>query len=213
VSKVLAFIVAWVVAAGVSLAVAWQGVAIVGDQVTARRPAPLSATEIKSQVQDENQGQAGATTTTVAGAADSSGQQGPAVESPAPTAKPQASSPPRFTPAPTTIPNQGDDGGRTSGDDGRREQQPPPSTTTTAPAAAPQPTTRTYNLVGGSVSLKFSSSGVTVNWANPNAGYGVSVEPEDGNGVKVEFESDSHRSRVDGWWANGPQDRVREEAR
>ncbi|MEA3078457.1 MAG: hypothetical protein QOF60_3365 [Actinomycetota bacterium] len=198
-SKVLVFVVAWVVAAGVSLAVAWQGVAIVGDQVTARRPAPLSAREIQAQVQADDAATGATTTTTMVASA--------AVESPTSTAKP----PIRSTPTPTTIPNPRDDGART-GDDGGR-QQPPAPTTTTAPSPAPAATTRTYNLVGGSVSLKFSSSGVTVNWANPNAGYGVSIEPEDGNGVRVEFESDSHRSRVDGWWADGPQDRVREEAR
>jgi hypothetical protein len=60
--------------------------------------------------------------------------------------------------------------------------------------------------------LKFTPSGVTVQWATPHDGYEVKVEPENGNGVKVEFESDAHRSRVDAWWADGPQDRVREES-
>jgi hypothetical protein len=61
------------------------------------------------------------------------------------------------------------------------------------------------------VSLRFSPSGVTVVWANPNPGFDVSQEPEQGNGVKVEFRSDTHRSRVDGWWDGGPQERIREE--
>jgi hypothetical protein len=61
--------------------------------------------------------------------------------------------------------------------------------------------------------LRFSSSGVTVLWANPNAGFDVKVEGENANGVKVLFESSSHRSRIDGWWDGGPQDRVREENR
>jgi hypothetical protein len=31
--------------------------------------------------------------------------------------------------------------------------------------------------------------------------------------VRVEFENDSHRSRIEGWWDGGPQDRVREQPR
>jgi hypothetical protein len=54
---------------------------------------------------------------------------------------------------------------------------------------------------------------VTVQWANPNAGFEVKVESEHGNGVRVEFESDDHRTRVEGWWADGPQDQVLEEER
>ena len=92
----------------------------------------------------------------------------------------------------------------------------PPSATmpsTTAPATSAPAETRTYNVVGGSVALRFLPQGVTVVWATPNAGFSVDVEPENGNGVQVEFESDTHRSRVDGWWADGPQDRVREDPR
>lgn len=88
-----------------------------------------------------------------------------------------------------------------------------PAATTTTTAAPPPPAsgeTRTYNLTGGSASLRFTPSGVTVLWADPNAGFDVEVEPE-GTGVKVEFESESHKSRVDGWWDGGPQDRVRED--
>ena len=47
-------------------------------------------------------------------------------------------------------------------------------------------------------------------WANPNPGYEVRVEPESG-GVKVEFRSDDHRSRIDAWWDNGPRHEITEE--
>jgi hypothetical protein len=87
----------------------------------------------------------------------------------------------------------------------------PPTSPTTAPPAPVE--TRTYNLTGGSVALRFGANGVSVVWATPNAGFVVDVEPERANGVKVEFESESHRSRIDGWWSDGPQDRVREEPR
>jgi cytoskeletal protein RodZ len=80
---------------------------------------------------------------------------------------------------------------------------------TTASVAAPTET-RTYALVGGTATLRFSPQGVTVVTATPNPGFSVDVEPEHGNGVKVEFESDAHESRVDGWWDGGPVERVSE---
>ena len=63
------------------------------------------------------------------------------------------------------------------------------------------------------MSLRFGADWVTVAWANPKPGFEVDVEPEHGNGVQVRFESDDHRSRVTGWWADGPRDEVREDER
>jgi hypothetical protein len=83
---------------------------------------------------------------------------------------------------------------------------PPP---TTAPPAAPA-VTRTYTLVGGTATLRFEAAGVTVVVASPNAGYSVDTESTHDNGVRVEFRSDEHRSRVEGWWDGGPRDEVDE---
>ncbi|HEC10555.1 MAG TPA: hypothetical protein ENI86_13490 [Acidimicrobiales bacterium] len=52
--------------------------------------------------------------------------------------------------------------------------------------------------------MSFSPSGVQVLWASPNPGYTVKIEPES-PGMKVEFRSDAHRSRIDVWWSGGPQ--------
>jgi hypothetical protein len=52
---------------------------------------------------------------------------------------------------------------------------------------------------------------VEVLFANPAPGFTVEIEPGNDNGVKVEFDSDSHTSRVDAWWDGGPADRVRED--
>ena len=84
-------------------------------------------------------------------------------------------------------------------------------TSTTAPPADPLATTKTYRMQGGVVTLRFSPAGVEVVGATPAEGFTVDTEPEHGNGVKVEFESDSHRSRVDAWWDGGPQAERREE--
>ena len=92
----------------------------------------------------------------------------------------------------------------------------PPATapaTTTSTAAPADAVTRTYNLEGGSAALRFTPAGVSVVWSAPNAGFGVKTEPEHGNGFRVEFESETHRSRVTGWWDGGPQDETREDPR
>ena len=144
--KVAALAGAWLVAAVVSVTISWLGVSVVGDQVTDRRPARLSAGEIERRLAE-------ASTTSSSG------------------------------------------------------------TTTTAAPAATDSETRTYNLQGGTAALRYAPAGVEVVFANPAPGFRVEVEPEHGNGVKVEFESDAHESRVDGWWDGGPMERVREEPR
>ena len=83
-------------------------------------------------------------------------------------------------------------------------------TTTTAPPVDASATTRTYRMGGGVVTLSFTPAGVDVVGATPNEGFTVDTEPEHGNGVKVEFESDGHESRVDAWWDGGPQVERRE---
>lgn len=172
--RTLALAAVWLVAAAIALTVAWQGVSVVGDQVTDDRPAPLAAAEIENRL--EAAAAAGSSTSSTSGA-------GAATTSPAPSSAPS-------TAAPTSIAA--------------------PDVTTTAPAA-PAGETRTYNVRGGTATLRFLPSGVEVVFANPGAGFNVEIEPEHGNGVKVEFESDSHESRIDAWWDGGPVDRVREE--
>lgn len=164
--------VAWLAAGAAAVAAATAGVAMVSDQVTESRPAPLDAAQVADELASQTQATAGAATTT--------------------TSTADAAAPPATTPPSTT----------------------PPAPTTTAPSP---PTTaspavlRTYTLVGGTATLRFTSSGVTVVTASPNAGFDVEVEPEHGNGVKVEFERSGHKSRVSGWWEGGPRDDVREE--
>jgi hypothetical protein len=85
------------------------------------------------------------------------------------------------------------------------------TTTTAAPPADASATTQTYRMEGGVVTLRFSPSGVAVVAASPNEGFDVDSEPEHANGVKVEFESDAHESRIDAWWDGGPQVERRED--
>jgi hypothetical protein len=59
--------------------------------------------------------------------------------------------------------------------------------------------------------VRFSPTGVTVLVATPKPGFTAEVEGE-GSGVKVEFESETHKSRLDAWWDGGPRAEVREDA-
>jgi cytoskeletal protein RodZ len=85
------------------------------------------------------------------------------------------------------------------------------TTTTTTPVATPPPTTRSYDLVGGTVTVRFSPAGVTLVSATPKAGFSVEKGETHSNGIRVEFEGEDHKSRLDAWWDGGPQDEVREE--
>jgi hypothetical protein len=164
------------VAAVVATFVAWQGVALVGDQVTDRPPTPVAADGV-------DDGSTATTSTTAP-------PPGPATTTTtvAPTGPPGPASTPPSGPGPT---------------------QP----TTTIPPAPPPPagTTRTYNLVGGDVALRFEASGVTVLYATPRAGFTVEVGNSHGTGRSVRFDGDDHRSEVVGWWEGGPVDEVRED--
>ena len=79
------------------------------------------------------------------------------------------------------------------------------------PTTAPPPVVRSYELIGGTATLRFSAAGVTVVVATPKPGFTVDIGGSHSGGVRVEFEGDDHRSRLDGWWDGGPQDEVRED--
>jgi hypothetical protein len=72
--------------------------------------------------------------------------------------------------------------------------------------------TKTFSMTGGTARLRFSPQGVTVVYASPKPGFQLTKnEPGDNNGWRVEFEGNGVRSRVDGWWANGPQWRIQDD--
>ena len=139
------------VAAAVAAGVAWAGIGVVGDQVTDERPAPLSAAEVASRLDE-------------------------------PTRR-------------TTEPGPG-------------------STTSTSTPSASVPSTtvggetKTYDLTGGSVGVRFSPSGVTLLSATPHDGFEVDIDA--GERVRVEFESDTHESRLEAWWEGGPRQDIEE---
>jgi hypothetical protein len=190
--------VAWLAAAVVAAVVAWQGVRLVGDQVTDDRDGMLTAAEIDAAL--ANAGGGGGipippTTTTQPSTSDAPPAT-TAAEAGAGGTGSGTTLGQSTTPSRGTAPATGSNG--TSGSGG----QPSP-----APAPAPAAVVRNYSVAGGTASISFSPSEVKVLWARPATGWTVKTEPE-GTGVRVEFESGNARSRIDAWWADGPQDRV-----
>ena len=108
---------------------------------------------------------------------------------------------------------------------------PPPPTSSPSPTSTPTPTTsptdddddddepttselRSYSVVGGSVTLRFSPGKVEVVSVQPNPGFSVDIEGDGTAEASVKLESEDHESRVKGWWeaGHGPRDEVREDA-
>jgi len=198
--RVLFYGFGWLGAAALAVLLAWQGVARVGTGITDRAPRPLSAEDARAAL--------GA----VPGAP-AAGVPGPApAAEPSPGPAPGGDNSGVATATTTTRPRPAVTPPST-----RPPVSTPPSTRPAAPApsspAAPAAgsVVRTYNLVGGSATLRFDPSGtVTVVWADPSPGYRVEVDNRSDGGVRIRFDGSSHRSEVEAWWDNGPQDRVDE---
>jgi hypothetical protein len=81
----------------------------------------------------------------------------------------------------------------------------PPPTTTSTTSTTPPPASeiRSYELVGGSVTVEIGSSTVQLAGASPKAGFRMEVEANGPNKVQVEFTSDHHESHFSGEFRDG----------
>ena len=89
-------------------------------------------------------------------------------------------------------------GGPSDGDDSVPSTTVPKETTTTAPSA-----TKTYKLVGGTVTISASNPDVRFVGASPAAGYSIEVEDLGPNQVKVECDGESGESKFVAKWDSG----------
>ena len=195
VRKTLPYLGAWFIAGLLAVALASVGVSMVTEQVTTNnRPAALGAAEVRDELASIDQ--------------DGAAEATPSLPEVPPT-------PPTGAMAPGSSPSGSSADRAPAPGDGPSDPSTP--TTTIAPVpttlpAAPTPVTRTYDLIGGTATLRFTSEGVTIITATPKAGFSVDIEANDDDGdARVEFESDDHLSRLDAWWDGGPQNEVREE--
>ncbi|HKE77541.1 MAG TPA: hypothetical protein VKB57_28230 [Acidimicrobiales bacterium] len=193
--RFFAFGVAWLAAAVVATVVAWQGVGLIGDQVTDKQSSTLSAAQIDAAL-------AGSSTTEAPGRSSTSGRPPTTTAAPGPAATGPGTAGGGGAPA-GTQPSGGDGPGATTA-------APGPAATSPAPEPA-RPITRTYHLNGGTVTISFSPTAVRLVSGVPNPGYALTRSgPGDNNGWRVEFEGPGGRSRIDAWWAGGPQRRIDE---
>ena len=187
--RFFAFGVAWLAAAVVATVVAWQGVGLIGDQVTDKQSSTLSAAQVDAAL-------ASSTTTEPTGRSSTSGTPRHATTTTAPGSANPGTTGGGGTPA-------GGGPGATSG-------APGPAATSPAPEPV-RPILKTYQLTGGTATISFSPTSVRMVSAIPNPGYALTRNGAgDNDGVRVEFEGPAGRSRLDAWWAGGPQHRVDE---
>lgn len=73
------------------------------------------------------------------------------------------------------------------------------------------PEDRTYQLVGGSVGVRFENGAAHVLWIQANNGYTTEQDGSDSE-VDVRFRQTEgdHESRLRAWWDNGPRDEIEE---
>jgi hypothetical protein len=72
----------------------------------------------------------------------------------------------------------------------------PATTAPPAPPTAPATTSsRTFDLVGGTVTFMCTGNTISLTTSSPNAGFSMETETEE-NEIKVRFESDTHRSEI-----------------
>jgi hypothetical protein len=87
--------------------------------------------------------------------------------------------------------------------------EPEPPTTTTTVAATTTTTTppatdiRSYDLIGGVVTVEIGSSTVHLAGASPKSGFRMEVENSGPKKVEVEFKSDDHESKFSGEFKDG----------
>ena len=194
--RVALYGIGWVAAATVAVLLAWQGVGLVGRNVTDSHPRALTADEAREALGEGSSPAAGSPDTSPAATAPPAGGGSPAGSGTTSTTavRPRPTATTRPTTSAPTSPSTTRPGA-------------PSSTPTTSASVV-----RTYNLVGGSAALRFDPSGsVTVVWANPNPGFRADIDDRDGGGVRVRFDGDAGRSQVEAWWDGGPQDRVEEQ--
>lgn len=217
---------AWITATVLAVSLAFAGVNAVADRVLDPEPSPL----IGSAALDDDPSDSPSpddspedvpspddTPSDTASEPDDEPTASASGTSASPTSSPRATASPR----PASSP---------SDDDSEPDDEPTPSPTPSAtPSATSSPTpsptststsvssqTRTYRLVGGTVTVRFSSSEVRVVSATPNEGFSLhEIEQPAPTVIDLEFRAhdDSHRSKLDAWWQDGPRERIREETR
>jgi hypothetical protein len=187
----------WVVAAALALVLGLQGISSVSDSLSAHRTTPLSPASVRAALQRTEAESSSSKDSDESSASESTESS---ASSDAASNDRSSSGGPAATPS-GSVPGPSNPLEQHSDDD----SVPPPST-----QAAP--IDKTYELIGGTVAVRFENGGAHLLWAQPKDGYDTETSGSDSH-VDVTFEQQtgSHRSRLIAWWDNGPQQEIREE--
>ena len=173
------FIASWVVASIIATSVAMAAVSSVTDNVTDSPSATLATGSFDDDTSSTTTPDDGGTSTTL--------PEDDGTSTTSTTLPDDDDDDDDGTTTSTTIPDDDDD------DD---------DTTTTS--VAPTPTeTVTYQLVGGWVRVTIGQGFVRLEGAAPNPGFSMRLEADEGDEVRVRFESDDHRSEFEARWDDG----------
>ena len=204
-----------------ALVLGLQGIRSVSNSVTNTRPAPLSPASVKAAVQrtgavastpastesdtpvDSIEGQSSSSRGSDRGSAGGSTDDRPGVSTPPPGPASSGDTSGELPAFSSSSSGPGGDDGSSSSQDNEGGS----SSSSSDPSSAPQD--KTYQLVGGSVGIRFENGAARLLWATPNSGFSVETS-NDGGTVDVRFRSDDHESRLRAYWDNGPQQEIEE---
>jgi len=80
----------------------------------------------------------------------------------------------------------------------------PTPTPTPTPSSSPAPSSKTFNLVGGTVTFRCQGNTISLVSVSPKSGFSSEVETEDGGQkIEVKFESRTHESRIEAICSGG----------
>src|SRR5205814_3139956 len=189
----------WALATVLALVLSLQGIRSVSNSVTNPRPAPLSPASVKAQLQRTNSlDSAGASTDSaesrestddVRSSGSSVGansvDSGHDTDGGASSSVSPAVPPVNASPAGDGSTASGSGEGSTRGDGDSSGSGSGSVESSSSSSVAPQD--KTYELVGGSVGVRFENGGAHLLWATPKSGYRLDESNDDGGTVDVRF--------------------------
>lgn len=188
-------IAGWALATLLALILGLQGVSAISDSVTSHQKASLSPVSVRAAL---DRSTASSSDGASSGESSSASSDSTAVAS---SSAASSASDDHGGQAESQAPPPPDDQSSSSGD----------GTESHGSSASAEPEDRTYQLVGGSVGVRFENGAAHLLWATPAAGF--SVESNGGSSsvdVRFQSESDNHESRLKAFWNAGPQQEIEE---
>lgn len=180
-------IAGWALATVLALILGLQAVSAISASVTSSPKAPLSPSSVKAAL-DRSSASTGSSSSSSSDEDTSSSD-------------PATGSTVRVDPGSQQAPS--------SNDVPASSDEPVSAADSESSSATAVPEDRAYQLVGGSVGVRFENGEAHLLWATPNSGFSVESSGSSSD-VDVRFRNDSHESRLKAFWDGGPQQEIEE---